>query len=173
MGYKITLGLVGRWSCSACQHHTSGPSPPPSEASGSKSSLMCLRERKRRCAASWLICLMLLSDSEDTSLKGGWGEGDEKRCSQLARQQSIPHCGPHTDLDVSVKHQQGACNHCLARPHCRLTLTSWKQPQCPEQERQRHLSIVQTWTAIPLHPRGMTAEPSLSPMILKSYKFSS
>ena len=70
--YKIPLGIVGRWS-NLGRQHTSGPSPPPSEASGSRSSLMCLRERKRRCAASWLICLMLLSDSEDTSLKGGRG----------------------------------------------------------------------------------------------------
>ena len=38
---------------------------------------MCLRERKRRCAASWLICLMLLSDSEDTSL-GAQGKGDRR-----------------------------------------------------------------------------------------------
>lgn len=57
---------------------TSGPSP-PSLGSGSRSSLMCLRERKRRCAASWLICLMLLSDSEDTSLGARGGcKGDRR-----------------------------------------------------------------------------------------------
>lgn len=56
---------------------TSGPSP-PSLGSGSRSSLMCLRERKRRCAASWLICRMLLSDSEDTSLVAQGEHGRQK-----------------------------------------------------------------------------------------------
>lgn len=59
------------------QGRTSGPSP-PSLGSGSRSSLMCLRERKRRCAASWLICRMLLSDSDDTSLGAHRARGAER-----------------------------------------------------------------------------------------------
>lgn len=44
---------------------------PLSIGSGSKSSLMCLRERNRLWAASWFICLMLLSESDPTSLDSG------------------------------------------------------------------------------------------------------
>lgn len=69
-GEEGPRGAEGAWGSL-----TSGPSP-PSLGSGSRSSLMCLRERKRRCAASWLICLMLLSDSEATSLRvRGEGKG--------------------------------------------------------------------------------------------------
>lgn len=50
--------------------YTSGMSP-VSIGSGSKSSLMCLRERNRLWAASWFICLMLLSESDPTSLDSG------------------------------------------------------------------------------------------------------
>lgn len=58
--------------------HTSGMSP-LSIGSGSRSSLMWRRERNRLWAASWFICLILLSDSDPTSLQGGTQHGKEKR----------------------------------------------------------------------------------------------
>lgn len=73
--HRIKLGTQrgGGAESGAVGRNTSGPSP-PSEGSGSRSSLMCRRERKRLWAASWLICRMLLSASEDISLRTEGGD---------------------------------------------------------------------------------------------------
>lgn len=95
---------------------------------------MCLRERKRRCAASWLICRMLLSDSDDTSLGAHAARGTERELvlipSPSTPAQHSPRARHRTPCPCSrgqpsesAATQGRICQHLLARAHFHVGFT--------------------------------------------------